>query len=81
MKIHEIEKGIEVPFGNRRTVYPFKEMEVGDSFLVTPADYEELRTVARRIPPSANRFGKNHNMKFSIRLMKKENGIRVWRVK
>ena len=67
-----IEKGIEIPSRNVDARYPFKDMEVGDSFFTTstPQSYVSLNT--RVLRPK----------KFSCRTVV-ENGIRglrIWRI-
>ena len=63
-----IEKGIEAP---DRRVYPYAEMEVNDSFLVTDA---KMQTVCNANYRAYKRLG----WKFICR--KEGEGIRVWRV-
>jgi hypothetical protein len=67
-----IEKDIEIPSRNVDAKYPFKDMEVGDSFFTisTPQSYVSLHT--RVLRPK----------KFSCRTVV-ENGIRglrIWRI-
>jgi len=64
----KIEKGIPVP--PVRGVWPFGEMEVGDSFLI-PAGREKAGKA------SAWTYGKKHGMRFAVRTEKK--GTRIWR--
>ena len=78
MKIHEIEKNIEVPLRNSIN-YPFFKMEVGDSILFEITGKETLRTLGRRVQP-AMRYYKKYNQKFVSRTIKEKNGVRVWRV-
>ena len=65
----KIEKGIPMPT-RLRSKYPFKEMEVGDSFQVG----EEMKETIRS---ASSIFGARNNMKFSVR--KYGNGYRIWR--
>lgn len=69
----KIEKNIKPPAS--RASYPFKEMKVGDSFLVPNPSTELSHSV--RI--SSYGYGRNNNKRFSVR--KAEGGIRVWRIK
>lgn len=73
-----IEKNIPLPSPRnllsmgRPRIYPFNVMEVGDSFAIP---LKKKNAVAA----TANRYGKNNNMKFATRLM--DNGmVRVWRI-
>jgi len=72
--VFKIEKGIPIGMTRiGRPLYPFKEMKVGDSFLVErPEDVILVRSAAYT---SAARLG----MKFSCR--KAGDGMRVWRIK
>lgn len=64
-----VEKGVPLPEGKRR--YPYKVMEVGDSFLV---EGSSLQVVC-----NANyRAGKKLGKRFIAR--KDGEGIRVWRM-
>jgi len=61
-----IEKGVPIP-GR----FPFGQMEVGDSFVIT--------TKRSTAAVAARRYGDKHKMKFVTRKM--DNGaIRIWRV-
>lgn len=65
----KIEKGIPLPErANSTNRFPFKDMEIGDSF----------ETDFTSIIPYASRAGKTLNMRFIVR--KQDNGKwRVWR--
>lgn len=73
----EIEKGIKIPEdGNRRNrKYPFREMDVGDSFFV-PCTDEEYRKIQSTIKSATRKITPND---FTVR--KVENGVRCWRIK
>ena len=64
----------------RRTIYPFSEMNVGDSFLVPCVQLCQQKT--RSIYYSARHFKMNGNqlMDFQIEYQPEEKGIRVWRI-
>ncbi len=66
----KIDKGIPMPPCNRAGKYPWKEMEVGDSFLMDGDPVYAANT--------ANKAGRKHGRKFSSR--KTREGMRVWRV-
>lgn len=64
-----IDKNVPIPKAlrpGRPMKYPFKQMDVGDSFGFEEAERE-------KIGKSADRFAKNHSAKFIFR------GNRVWR--
>lgn len=72
MSEFEVEKGIPAPeTRGKEAKYPWKEMEVGDSFLITePPKY---------IRNMASQAGRVNGLKFSVRTLPE--GVRVWRVK
>lgn len=63
----KIEKNIPIPNGYTMDYWPFRQMEVGDSFEV-PAK------LAGKAPAAMSYFGKRNKMKFSKR------GNRIWRI-
>lgn len=67
----KIEKGIPTPpRRSTKKIYPFSEMEVGDSFLA------EKRTVGR----AAIGFAKHHKNGWKFALRKDGDGFRIWRI-
>lgn len=78
--MYEIDKGIEIPApniaNNARRLYPFPEMEIGDSFLV-PGDGDK-KVLQARLGSAACYFGKRNSKRFVTRSV--EGGVRVWRV-
>ncbi len=70
----KIDKGVPLPepmFGGRTSKYPWRQMEVGDSFFVLGGARNNLNLAA-----SAN---KHHAPKrFAARSV--EGGVRVWRI-
>lgn len=82
--VYAIEKGVSVPPRmptKRGSKYPFKDMDVGDSFFVPNPEGSE--DIANRLRNAAHRFGTRYGYKFSIRnLIEGEDqvqGVRVWR--
>ena len=82
-----IEKNVPLPKPRMRggvTVYPFPQMEVGDSFAL-PRDRGQTLTGSCKtqniLSSCARNYAKKHNpeARFSIRLID-ENTVRVWRV-
>ena len=62
-----------------RPRYPFGQMEVGDSFVVSYDAYNECPSRTQdRITGNAYMFAKKRGQKYTTRMMK--DGIRVWRV-
>ena len=71
---YQIDKGVPMPpisRGKGRLVYPWDEMEVGDSFFVKDG---KVKTLSR----SCGTYGKRLERKFTSRTV--EGGARVWRV-
>jgi len=81
MKIGQIEKDIPLPSGRNAQLilYPFAEMEIGDSFLVD-IENEKISTVRNRLTSRANHLKKRDGKIFSTRKMNNETSIRVYRI-
>ena len=73
-RIPKVEKGIPIPTrkSQRWKRYPFPEMEVGDSFLVSREDGYKAQS-------AAHEYGSRCGVKFCTRRL--EIGLRVWRIK
>lgn len=71
-----IEEDIPIPDAHRglgvSPKYPFREMNIGDSFFVPDMKANELSA-------RATYYGKSLNMKFTVRAV--EGGARIWRTK
>lgn len=65
-----IEKNVPIPVGGRKSIYPFGEMEVGDSFFVPSIAAQTVRS-------AAHTYGLKHRVKFSS--YKEGDGVRIWR--
>ena len=77
--MYEIEKEIELPSViSLRRLYPFKEMEVGDSFFV-PLNGRDSRMVSVAIM-GAGRATRMKGEKFTTRVNKEKDGVRCWRI-
>lgn len=63
-----IDKNVPLP-----TKYPFKDMQVGDSFVVPVKIHRTTVSVA------ALRYGRKHGMKFVVRMMP-DRSLRCWRI-
>lgn len=72
-----IEKGIEIPIRtDSRNKYPFRDMEIGDSFFV-PNDNlppSASKNFCQFVQPGAKRLG------IKITTRKVKDGFRVWRI-
>ena len=72
---YKIESGVPMPeTRGRHYIYPFAEMNVGDSFAVAASDVKLIRT-------SASHFGLRHKQKYSILCIDPIKGdYRCWRI-
>ena len=77
----EIEK--DVPLvkreykGGRETLFPFKDMQINDSFLVPAGEGDRKTRMA--VSAAANYYGRRYSTTYAVRAV--EGGVRVWRVK
>lgn len=79
----KIEKGIDSPKNvtkGRAFIYPFRQMEVGDSFFV-PFEGIEKNRVRLRVNGSWQSTKNYHNLDWIITMRCEESGVRVWRIK
>ena len=86
-QLKKLERGIDLPQAKgKKTLYPFRVMQVGESFVVRIADElntdalrnKSLITMQRKMSAISTMAGKRMGMKFQTR--KIDNGIRVWRI-
>lgn len=68
---YQIESGVPMPINLRNVKYPFKTMEIGDSFIIDNVN-------AKIIHNAAYAFGKRNNKKFTVRT--NDGTARIWRV-
>jgi len=66
-----VESNVPLPDDHPRLKYPFDDMNVGDSFLLTD------HSMVKNARSAAWMYSRRHGMKFSCR--KVEDGWRVWR--
>jgi len=75
----KIEKGVSLKKrGIYKEIYPFKEMEIGDSFLIECKDVEKEKMRSYVYTHFTHYRAVDNNFKISTR--KEKNGIRVWRI-
>jgi hypothetical protein len=78
MKI-KIETGVPVPTrATRKSKYPFREMEVGNSFFVN--DKDEVNRTQQKLSAAAAMFCKK-NPAYKFKTQTFDTGVRIWRVK
>ena len=80
MNIRKIEKDVPIPEVHSKIKYPWPEMEVGDSVFIKAEKGETPTKLKRRAGASARYYGNRTGKKFKTRILRKENGIRVWQV-
>lgn len=72
----QIEKGVPLParrFGRKsRFLFPFEQMEIGDSFAGQKSDWASAQAAMRR-------FCRMNGKEFTIRKLE-DGGFRIWRV-
>ncbi|MAM95714.1 hypothetical protein [Parvibaculum sp.] len=78
-----IDKGVPVPpvtYQTRR-LYPFEEMQPGDSFFVQTKDAAERIRKRQSVAAAAKKFRKDsepNTLRFTTRQVR--NGVRCWRI-
>ena len=73
-----IEKNI--PYEEKNSVYPWKDMEVGDSFFLEfPTNCRRL-TFQNRIHSAARSASFRHKKRFKASTSECKEGVRVWRL-
>jgi hypothetical protein len=76
----KIEKNVPAPelfSRGRPRIYPFREMEIGDSFFVAQ---EKSNQFSIKLSNAAASSGFRTGAKFSIRWVEEEGGYRCWRI-
>ena len=77
--MYKIDKNIEMPTA---LLYPFKDMEVGDSFFIEAKDKKEAQSFRLKAMGAARQYvykSQSKDLKYVTRYV--ENGIRIWRIK
>jgi hypothetical protein len=73
----KIETGIPIPSNiTRKSKYPFKDMNIGDSFFIT--DKNDPEKTRKKVSSAATMFCSNKDYKFKTQVF--DTGVRVWRV-
>ena len=79
----EIENNVEMPKkcanNGSAAKYPFREMEVGDSFFVPAESAESAHRVQINISSSSVQMSKREGAGKKFATRKVEGGVRVWR--
>ncbi len=80
MEIGKIEKSVKIPTVHSKHNFPWPDMKVSDSVFITPDKGESLSNLKRSVGPSARYYGKVTGKKFKTLIVRKDNGVRVWRI-
>ena len=76
--MYKIETGIPIP--KARSKYPFKDMEVGDSFFIPKLD-ANLYKMSATVASSARMWAKKNGVEYKFKTQINEDGVRVFRIK
>lgn len=79
---YEVTSGITIPKKEgvgTKAKYPFKEMDVGDSFFIPAEDYKNKNP--NYMYSNLHYSAKFQGIKIAVRTLKDKSGMRVWRVK
>lgn len=83
MSIFKVDKDVPIPESRGRrwgtSIYPFRDMEVGDSFFVPTESGQEVVMGKRIASAGTNRALRKDGIFFTVR--KVEGGVRCWRAK
>jgi hypothetical protein len=66
---------------NNAILYPFDQMECGDSFMVPTTDSETPRKVDKFIRRQMELFAKQYGSAYQFTIRKVAGGMRCWRIK
>jgi len=80
MKINKVEKKAPNPVIHLQNKYPWAEMELDDSVLIIAHNGVTPSKLKRRVCRAKRYYGQINGKKFKTRMMREENGVRVWRV-
>jgi len=72
----KIEKGIPIPDGRSARKYPWREMGIGDSVFIQPA---AGRTLEQTRMALSNSLRMARPFRFTTKVDKENNGVRIWR--
>lgn len=75
----KIEKGVPVPQNTtRKAKYPFRDMEVGDSFFIN--EKNDVKRMQQKMSAVASMFCKKHT-EYKFKTQAFDSGVRIWRIK
>lgn len=66
------------------TKYPWRQMKVGDSFLVPPHPWEDAALTRRRLASTVKGEQDRHGTRYVVSLRRQERdgeeGVRIWKI-
>ena len=77
MTQYTIDKKIPIP--EKQSKYPWREMEVGDSFFVEATDHDKGR-LQKDLFNSSGYYARRNNAKAKFTTRQMDDGVRVWRI-
>lgn len=66
---------------NNAILYPFDDMEIGDSFRVPTSDLDTPRKVDKQIRRQIELFSRRYGGAYAFTIRKVAGGMRCWRIK
>lgn len=78
----KVDKNVPLPrrgMGNKRKLYPWNKLNVGDSFFVAVPKKADLSSVRASLVSGANQFRKRHAPEQNHTVRAVSGGVRVWR--
>ncbi len=82
MKIGTIEKNVSIPEVHSKIMYPWPDMNVGDSVFFKAEEGESVQGLKRKVGPAARYYGEKTGKSFRALIDRDEDeGVRVWRTK
>ena len=77
---YKIDKNI--PRNDTRTIdFPFKDMEINDSFFIPEDDYKSMPTIRQTINNRLVSYKLGIKGDYKVSIKKVKGGLRVWRIK
>lgn len=78
MSEFKIEKGVPRPRRGRAAVYPWDNMEPGDSFFVSCADEKRRSRQMSLYSAGCNWLKRNRSPSWSVSTRQEDGGVRIW---
>ncbi len=78
-----IDKNVPIPdvIAKGKGIYPFQEMEIGDSFAIEFENYDQARRKQISLCNSSSRIKRLYGKTFKTYIDYEKKEVRVWRIK